>query len=147
MTERRCNMTFLAMWHSCHWHQHYLMPLVLVSLDASGIHVSITGCLKCHIWPHCIPWVKMMEMRFNITFMSWMPLALVTALAQCSTISVGVIWFKWHYCIPEVQRIKMRCSMIFCHVMLTVLAMTPLSCLGQEDQNVEQHDLFGYVMP
>ena len=37
----RRNMTFLIMWHNCHWHWHIMMPLVLVSLSVLHDFCSI----------------------------------------------------------------------------------------------------------
>ena len=73
--EMRSNVTFLLMWHSCHW--YHMMPLVLVSHEAIGISVNVTWCLQHHKWHRYIFQVKMTEVRCSMTFL--------------------VIWCHWHW--------------------------------------------------
>ena len=80
----RCNMSFLVMW--CHWHwchmiskipvvQHVFLRLRQSNWDATWLFqscdafsTSITWCPWYHQWHHCIPYIKMIKMRCNMTF-------------------------------------------------------------------------------
>ena len=101
-------------------HPHVFFRSRLSKLDATwifscvscGIGMGITWWWQHHKWHSCIPYVKKIEMRSNITFV--------------------VMWHHWywyhqqHHCIPLVKIIKMRCNMTFGHV--TPLVLASASC-------------------
>ena len=47
------------------------------SCDTSGAGIGLMWCQQHHQWHHCIPWIKMIEMRWNIPFLVMWPINVV----------------------------------------------------------------------
>ena len=85
-------MTFLLMWWHWCWHLCHMMPMV-------------------PSMAHYIPWVKVIEMRCNITFKPVTLLALVLVSHDANSVVNGTTIFlrlrklKWHACFYHVTPI------------------------------------------
>ena len=78
-------LDILVMWHYWYWHWHHVMPMAPLYFivqddksemqhpfwwcDAIGTVISITWYQCPHKWLHYIPWVKMIKMNCNMTFL------------------------------------------------------------------------------
>ena len=47
------------------------------SYDTNGAGIGLMWCQQHHQWYHCIPWIKMIGMRWNIPFLVMWPINVV----------------------------------------------------------------------
>ena len=105
--------------------------------------LSKTHILNLYIWHHCIPYVKTIVMRCNLTFGHVAPFGIGAEACYTTGTTNGAITFlrsrqsKW-----GTTRLHwvMWCHLHWYHMMQMVSLMTLFHSLGQ-DQNEVQHDI------
>ena len=122
-----CNITVYIMWHDCHLCQYHIWMTISSIVPLHFLGQEVWNEVQHDFFDHVMP----------------LELALASHNAQ--------LHHQLHLCIPQVKAIKMRCHMAFMvmwyhlhqcqhHMMPTATPLVPLPSLGQDYQNVVQHD-------